>query len=300
MRQRTLVRPVSCTGIGFHSAAPVRLSLEPAEAGTGVVFVRSDLPIPFEIPAGPGAVRVDRYVSLLGAGRALVAETEPLLAALYGLGVDNVRVEVNGPELPAMDGSAAPFVYLIRSAGLQRLEAPRPVLRLARPVEVREVERRARVKPAPDLGIDYRVAFEHPAIGKQALSLDTFDVRAFGREIAPARRFAFARDVRIQRRAGAARGASAENCVLLEEGALGELGALRWRDEFVRRRVLELCAALALLGADIRGTFRVEGGGRTLHSKLVAALLAARVPAARGVTRSVRARWRGVGQPPGR
>ena len=271
--QQTLAERVTCTGTGLHSGASVRLELIPARAGTGIVFVRTDRTHAVEIPARPGGVTSTRLATTLGSGEASVGTVEHLLAALYGLGIDNVRVAVEGPELPVMDGSAASFVYLIRSAGVKAQREPRPVLRVLAPIEVDEGDRRIRIEPARGLRISYAVDFAHPAIGRQELKLDRLDAARFESEIASARTFGFLQDVRALWSAGLARGGSLHNTVLLDDRRVVNQDGLRWPDEFVRHKVLDLLGDLALLGVGIEGHVKVERGGHALHHRLVAALL---------------------------
>jgi UDP-3-O-[3-hydroxymyristoyl] N-acetylglucosamine deacetylase len=272
-RQQTLAEKISCTGKGLHGGAPVHLSLCPARAGSGIVFVRTDRAHPIEIPARPGAVSCTRLATTLGSGDAGVRTVEHLLAALYGLGVDNVRIAVDGPELPVMDGSAAAFVYLIQSAGIVVQPEARAVLRVLEPIEVVEGGRRIRIEPARGLRVSYVVDFRHPAIGRQELRLGVLDGRRFEAEIAPARTFGFLQDVRALWSEGLARGGSLDNAVLLDETRVLNPGGLRWPDEFVRHKVLDLLGDLALLGVAIDGHVEVECGGHALHHRLVAALL---------------------------
>ena len=272
-RQQTLAERVSCTGSGLHSGAPVRLVLSPARAGTGIVFERTDRAHPVEIPARPGSVRSTRLATTLGTGDASIGTVEHLLAALYGLGVDNVRISVDGPELPVMDGSAASFVYLIRSAGLKAQAEPRPVLRVLEPIEVDEGGRRIRIEPARGLRVSYAVDFAHPAIRRQELRLASLDPNVFERELASARTFGFLQDVRVLWNAGLAKGGSLRNTVLLDDTRVVNPDGLRWPDEFVRHKALDLLGDLALLGVAIDGHVKVECGGHALHHRLVAALL---------------------------
>ncbi len=272
-QQQTLAERVSCTGTGLHSGAPVRLELLPAREGTGIVFVRTDRTHAVEIPARPVGVTSTRLATTLGSGAASVATVEHLLAALYGLGIDNVRVSLDGPELPVMDGSAASFVYLIRSAGIRVQREPRAVLRVLAPIEVDEGDRRIRIEPARWLRVSYAVDFAHPAIGRQELKLDRLDARRFETEIAPARTFGFLQDVRALWSAGLAQGGSLHNTVLLDDTRVMNEGGLRWPDEFVRHKVLDLLGDLALLGVAIEGHVKVERGGHALHHRLVTALL---------------------------
>jgi UDP-3-O-[3-hydroxymyristoyl] N-acetylglucosamine deacetylase len=271
--QQTIAEKVSCTGIGLHSGAPTQLVLHPARAGEGISFLRTDARTPVEIPARSSEVSSTRLATTLGHGDASVRTVEHLLGALYGLGIDNVRIEVDGPELPVMDGSAAPFVYLIRSAGVFRQRERRRSLRLRRPIEVRDGDRSIRVEPARELRVRYAVDFEHPAIRRQELELAPLDAERFDREIAAARTFGFLRDVRALWSAGLARGGSLDNTVVLDETRVVNPQGLRWPDEFVRHKVLDLCGDLALLGLPLIGHVHVERGGHALHQQLVAAIL---------------------------
>jgi len=274
VQQQTIAETVSCTGTGLHSGAPVQLTLRPAPADSGVVFVRSDRARPVEIRANAAALRATRRSTTLGSGDATVGTVEHLFAALFGLGIDNVRAEVNGPELPIMDGSAAPFVYLLRSAGIQRQPAPRAELCIRRPIEVVDGRRRIRVEPSRSFRISYAVEFDHPAIGRQEFHLDAGDPQRFEREVSAARTFGFLGEVRALREAGLALGGSLDNTVVLDDRAVVNRDGLRWPDEFVRHKVLDLFGDLALLGLPLRGHVHVERGGHALHQRLVAAIAA--------------------------
>jgi UDP-3-O-[3-hydroxymyristoyl] N-acetylglucosamine deacetylase len=273
VRQHTVSEKVSCTGVGLHSGAPVQLTLRPARASSGIVFVRRDISHPVEIAARPASVTSTANATTLGSGKLAVATVEHLLAAFYALGIDNARVEVDGPEVPVMDGSAASFVYLVRSAGLFEQRGIRPELRVRRPVEVVDGARRIRIEPAARLEIRYAVDYAHPAIGRQELRLDRIDAEVFERELAAARTFGFLRDVRRLWEAGLGRGGSFDNAVLLDDERVANPDGLRWPDEFVRHKVVDLLGDLALLGVAVRGRVTVERGGHSLHQKLVAELL---------------------------
>lgn len=274
MNQHTIAEKVSCTGIGLHSGAPVQLTLLPARADSGIVFVRTDCADSLEIPARSACVRSTRLATTLGRGEARVGTVEHLLSAFYGLGIDNVRVELDGPELPVMDGSAASFVYLARSAGIFEQQSERGLLRVRQPVEVRDGARSIRIEPARSFRISYAVDFDHPAIGRQEFALDAPSPQVFEREIAGARTFGFLGEVRTLWNAGLARGAGLENTVVLDEERVVNPEGLRWPDEFVRHKVLDLLGDLALLGPPVQGRVIVERGGHALHQKLVSALLA--------------------------
>lgn len=272
MRQRTIAEKISCTGIGLHSGKPVQLTLHPARTDSGIVFVRTDLAHPVEIPATPAALSRTYLATAIGCGDATIDTVEHLLAAVYGLGVDNVRIEVEGPEVPGMDGSAASFLFLLRSAGLFVQNAPRRVLRIRRPIEIRDGDRSIRIDPARELRVSYAIDFEHPLIGRQKLRDLVIDEAHFERDLARARTFGFAEQVAALWQAGRARGASLDNTVVLASDRVLNRGGLRFPDEFVRHKALDLIGDLALLGSRVHGHIRVERGGHALHQQLVAAL----------------------------
>ena len=271
--QRTIAEKISCTGIGLHSGAPVQLTLHPARAGAGIVFVRTDLTRPVEVPANHSAVTSTRLATTLGCGDATVGTVEHLLAALFGLGIDNVLVEVDGPEIPVMDGSAASFVFLIRAAGIFDQGVPRRSLRIRRPLEVRDGDRLIRIEPGRDLRVTYSVDFAHPAIGRQQLRDLVIDDESFESEICRARTFGFLREVEALWRSGLARGGNLDNTVVMDEFRVLNRDGLRWSDEFVRHKALDLLGDLALLGLPLEGHVVVERGGHALHQRLVRALL---------------------------
>jgi UDP-3-O-[3-hydroxymyristoyl] N-acetylglucosamine deacetylase len=275
--QRTIAEKISCTGIGLHSGAPVQLTLQPARAGTGIVFVRTDLGPGVEIPARPEFVVDTRLattlgLSVLGIGEARVGTIEHLLAALRGLRIDNVRVELDGPEVPVMDGSAAAFVFLVRVAGIFEQGAPRRVLRPTEAIEVRDGDRWARFEPGRGLRISYEVDFDHPAVGRQAIRGLEITPASFDAELSRARTFGFLRDVQALWRMGLGKGGSLDSAVLLDDRGVMNRDGLRWRDELVRHKVLDLIGDLALLGADLEGHFHVHKGGHALHQALVSEL----------------------------
>jgi UDP-3-O-[3-hydroxymyristoyl] N-acetylglucosamine deacetylase len=278
VNQRTIAEKISCTGVGLHTGKPVQLTLHPARANTGIVFVRTDLPQPVEIPASPASLsgRV-HLATTLGRSGATLDTVEHLLAATYGLGIDNLRVEVEGPELPGMDGSAASFVFLLRAAGFYEQGALRPLLRIVRPIEIREGARSIRIEPGRGLRVSYAIDFDHPCIRRQSLHDVAIDPETFEREIARARTFGFVAEVDALWRAGRARGACLDNTVVLDAHRVLNRDGLRFPDEFVRHKVLDLLGDLALLGVRVEGHIRVERGGHALHQKLVAKLAADRL-----------------------
>jgi UDP-3-O-[3-hydroxymyristoyl] N-acetylglucosamine deacetylase len=262
--RRTLRRAVGCTGIGLHSGKPVRLELKPAPAGHGIRFLRTDVGV--EIPASiEYLARLDHATTLSRDGVS-VSTVEHLLSALQGLGVDDVLVEVDGPEVPILDGSAAPFVILIHEVGLKPLAAPRHYLKILRPVEVVRGAKSIRISPADHFRVSYVIGFDHPLLRHQAAS---FRVAAdtFAESIAPARTFGFLREVETLRRSGLALGGSLDNAVVIgETGVLNN--RLRFEDEFVRHKVLDAIGDLALLGHPVVGHVEATRAGHALHAAL--------------------------------
>ena len=274
LSQQTIAEKISCTGIGLHSGAPVQMTLHPARVGAGIVFVRTDLAHPVEIPVHHGAVASTNMATTLGRGDATVSTVEHLLSALYSLGIDNVRIEVDGPEVPVMDGSAAPFVFLLRSAGIYDQREVRRRLRIRRTVSVRDGDRTIRIEPDDRLRISYAVDFAHPAIGRQRLDRVEIDADGYEDEISRARTFGFLREVEALWKAGLARGGNLDNTVVMDDERVINPSGLRFRDEFVRHKVLDLLGDISLLGMPIRGHIVAERAGHALHQQLVQAILA--------------------------
>jgi UDP-3-O-[3-hydroxymyristoyl] N-acetylglucosamine deacetylase len=275
-QQRTVAEKVSCTGVGLHTGLQLALTLHPARANSGIVFVRRDGPVPVEIPARPSSVHSTLHATTLASPRdasVRVTTVEHVLSALYAMGIDNARIELDGPEVPALDGSAAGFVDLVRSAGVYIQKEPRALLSIRRPVEVRDGDRSIRIEPSDRLRIHYAVDFDHPVIAHQELVLPRVDERIFVRELSRARTFGFLHEVSALLRAGLARGGSLENTVVLDEEVVLNAEGLRWPDEFVRHKIVDLLGDLALLGIPIQGFVSVERGGHALHQMLVQELL---------------------------
>jgi UDP-3-O-[3-hydroxymyristoyl] N-acetylglucosamine deacetylase len=267
--RRTLRRVVGCTGIGLHGGKPVRLQLKPAAAGHGIRFLRTDVGV--LIPASlEHLARLDHATTLSRDGVS-IDTVEHLLSALHGLGVDDVLVEVNAPEVPILDGSAAPWVILIHEAGLRPHAAPRQYLKVLRPIEIVRGGKAARLLPADHLRVSYTIGFDHPLLRHQALSLRVTP-ETFAEQVAPARTFGFLRDVEMLRRSGLALGGSLENAIVIgESGVLNN--KLRFEDEFVRHKILDALGDLALLGHPLVGHLEVVRGGHALHAALAQRLL---------------------------
>ena len=270
-RQHTLAAPVRFSGVGLHTGVPVKLTLTPAPANSGIVFKRSDLE-GFSIKANAvNVARVSYATSLMRKG-VLVSTTEHLLSALAAAGVDNVIAEIDNLESPIMDGSALPFAREIARVGLRRQRAKRSYLRVLKPVEIVEGAKRIAVYPSDEYSITYHIDFRHPQIGKQMLELaPSPDV--FLKEIAPARTFGFFEEVETLRKAGLVRGGSLENAVVLSrDGVLNPQG-LRFSDEFCRHKILDLMGDLALLERPIAGHVIAHRAGHAMHYALVSRLL---------------------------
>jgi UDP-3-O-[3-hydroxymyristoyl] N-acetylglucosamine deacetylase len=271
MRQQTTLRTtVSIEGVGLHSGHPVRARFRPAPPGQGLVFTRRDHP-DWPIPARLGAAATFDYATTLKHGDVSIGTVEHVLAAAAGVGLDNCLIEIEGPEVPILDGSALPFVRLFHAAGFERQDARIRPLTLARPVEVIRGDRRIVYEPdGPGLTISYEIDFPHPIVGRQDL---TFIQRPddFASQIAPARTFGFAREVEELRRRGLARGGSLQNAVVLDDTGIIS-GPLRFRDEFVRHKILDLLGDLVLLGAPLHGRIRAWKAGHALHIEFARAI----------------------------
>ena len=271
--QTTLRTSVSIDGVGLHSGHPVRAHLRPAPAGHGLVFVRLDRPDK-PIPARLAAASTFEYATTLKLDGTSIGTVEHVLSAAMGEGLDNCRIEIDGPEVPILDGSALPFVRLFHAAGLERLDARVRPLRVDRRVEVTRGDRS--ISYVPDgaaLTITYEIDFPHPVVGRQEL---TVSVRPeeYGTRIAPARTFGFARDVELLRSRGLARGGNLHNAVVLDDAGVLS-GPLRFRDEFVRHKILDLIGDLSLLGSPLTGHIRARKAGHALHVEFARALEAA-------------------------
>jgi UDP-3-O-[3-hydroxymyristoyl] N-acetylglucosamine deacetylase len=268
--RRTLRTSVSCTGTGLHCGRPARLTLHPAPAGYGIRFVRSDLGL--EVPARLEYLDGVEHATTLRRGDATVGTVEHLLSALYAVGVDDVRIVVDGPEVPILDGSSAPFVVLIHEAGLRAHAEPRAALAVLRPIEVQVGDKWARLLPAAGFEISYAIAFDHPLLRHQAIELDV-SVESFVEQIAPARTFGFLSEVEALQRQGLARGGSLDNAIVIGDTAVLN-GTLRFEDEFVRHKVLDAIGDLALLGRPLMARLEAYKAGHAVHVALARAVVA--------------------------
>ena len=267
MRQHTIRKPVSIEGVGLHSGKVARVTMSPAPQDAGVVFkVRATGE---RIPARPESVVNSHYATTLGVHGTRIQTVEHLMAAFGGLGIDNVEVEVDGTEIPALDGSAKPFVAMLTAAGRVQQSARRRALTLPCPLKVGSAGRWLHIVPSETFRITYTLDNDHPAIGTQALSWLPSE-RSFVEEFAPARTYGFLRDLGLMRKNGLARGGSLDNAIVL--GNRGALNGLRYDDEFVRHKILDLMGDLALLGRPIGAHVIARNGGHALNLELVLAV----------------------------
>ena len=268
--ERTIRTPAECSGVGLHSGAPVHLRLLPATAGTGVVFRRTDLDN-FEVEAVCRNVAKVSYATSLMKKGVLISTTEHLLSAFIGMGVDNAIVELDNLELPILDGSAQPFIDMITSAGLRQQRRKRVYLKILRPYEMREGDKFIGVYPGERYSVSYAINFPHPLIGSERFQVELSN-GAYVREIAPARTFGFLEQQQAMLNMGLIRGASRENCIVLTADGVDN-GPLRYPDEFVRHKVLDLIGDLALFGKRILGYVKADRAGHAMHTAIVTRIL---------------------------
>jgi UDP-3-O-[3-hydroxymyristoyl] N-acetylglucosamine deacetylase len=268
--QRTLRRHISCVGIGLHSGNKVTLSLRPAPADFGIRFQRTDIGH-HEVPATVRHLAALQLATGLAREEVSVETVEHLLAALVSLGIDNVVVELKSPEVPIMDGSAAPFVYLIHEAGVKMLQTPRKYLKIVRPIAISRGDKRIALFPSDHFKVTYSVSYDHPLLRHQSRTIRISE-ESFVEQIAPARTFTFLKDVEMLRQNGLALGGSLENAIVLgETGVLNN--ALRFEDEFVRHKILDAIGDLALVGYPVIGHLVAHRAGHALHTEFAAKIL---------------------------
>jgi UDP-3-O-[3-hydroxymyristoyl] N-acetylglucosamine deacetylase len=273
LRQRTIAREVQCSGIGLHTGAPVTIALKPAPENHGVTFRRLDVAASREIPARAEYVVDTALATTLGKDGTKVGTVEHLCSALCGLGIDNLRVEVNGPEVPILDGSAAPFVFLLRSAGVTEQRKHKRFLVIRKTVSVRDGDRAASFAPGTQFTVSSTIDFKHPLISDQTYRV-AFSAGAYQREIARARTFGFLRDVEALKKAGLARGGSLENAIVVDDFSILNPDGLRFPDEFVRHKILDAMGDVFLFGMPTIGVMRAHKSGHALNHRLVARVLA--------------------------
>ena len=274
-RQRTLKTTIRATGVGLHSGQKVFMTLRPAAADTGIVFRRTDLDPVAEIPARADLVTETMLCTGLTEGPGKVMTVEHLLSALAGLGIDNCYVDLSASEVPIMDGSAGPFVFLLQSAGIQEQAAPKRFIRILEPVEVRDGDKIARFDPYDGFKLDFTVQFDHPAIpSAQSRAMVDFSTTTYVKEVSRARTFGFMRDLEFMRERNLGLGGSMDNAIVLDEFRVLNEDGLRYADEFVRHKILDAVGDLYLAGHPVLGAFTGFKSGHALNNKLVRALMA--------------------------
>lgn len=275
LKQRTLKQSISATGVGLHSGEKVTLTLKPAPADHGVVFQRVDLPDTPAMRVAPTAVNDTRLSSALEFSGARVATVEHLMSALAGLGVDNVLIELTAAEVPIMDGSSGPFIYLLQTAGLQELDVPKKFVRILKPIEVIDGDKWAKFTPHHGFKAEFTIDFAHPVFefSGKTVTID-YDSQSYVDEISRARTFGFMHEVEYLRANGLAKGGSLDNAIVLDEYKVLNGGGLRYDDEFAKHKVLDAIGDLYILGYPIIGQFTAFKSGHALNNQLLRALLA--------------------------
>jgi UDP-3-O-[3-hydroxymyristoyl] N-acetylglucosamine deacetylase len=275
LQQHTLAGPAVCAGVGVHSGSHVRVAIRPAPVDTGVVFVRTDVTDrDNRVPVTPGAVgRTQLNTEIGNAAGVTVSTIEHLMAALAALGVDNVIVEIDGPETPIMDGSGLPFVQLLDRAGRRPQGKARRFIEILEPVVVEEGDKRAALLPCPRFEVQFEVAFKSAAIGRQSVDLEITET-SFRRELAAARTFGFLHEVEALRAMGLARGGGLDNAIVIDGDQILNPEGLRMQGEFARHKALDAIGDLYVLGAPLLGRFEGRYAGHALNNKLVRALMA--------------------------
>ncbi|MDX1582775.1 MAG: UDP-3-O-acyl-N-acetylglucosamine deacetylase [Thermoanaerobaculia bacterium] len=286
MTRKTISTIVAIEGVGLHSGIYTKLELRPAAAGDGIQFIRRDLH-DLRIPASQSSTTALDYATSVGIDDVSIGTIEHLLSALFGMGITDVDLCIDGPEVPIIDGSAAPFVHLVDAAGVKSLDEEIEPLSITSPIFVEHGDKWIRMEPAEELSVRYEIDFNHPTIGVQAIDY-RFDPKSFESEIAPARTYGFLSEVEKLRALGLARGGSMENCIVLDDEGITN-GPLRFDDEFVRHKIVDLFGDLVLTGRPVVGRIEAHKAGHALHSRFVRELLehgteGAKQPARRSAT----------------
>ena len=277
--QRTLKTLTKAVGVGLHSGQRVELTLRPAAPDTGIVFRRVDLPEPVDIPVNANAVSDTRLASTIANGGAKVHTIEHLMSACAGLGIDNLIVDITAEEVPILDGSAASFVYLIQSAGIELQKVPKRFIRVLKPVEVREGEGRhlkwARLEPYHGYKLSFEIEFDHPAVNATGQRVE-FDLGTgqYAREIARARTFGFTRDVEMMRSHGLALGGGLDNAIVMDDVKVLNADGLRYADEFAKHKILDAMGDLYIVGRPLLAAYSAYRSGHAMNNQLLRALLA--------------------------
>ena len=275
LNQRTLKNAIRATGVGLHTGQKVLMTLRPAPTNTGIVFRRTDLATPVDVPAQAHLVGETMLGTTLIQGDVKICTVEHLLSALAGLGIDNCFVELSAPEVPIMDGSAGPFVFLVQSAGIEEQNALKRLVRIRKPVEVREGDKWARFDPYDGFKVNFEIEFDHPIFHRrtQSASMD-FSSTSFLREVSRARTFGFTRDLEMLRAKNLALGGTMDNAIVLDEFRVLNEDGLRYEDEFVKHKILDAIGDLYLLGSSLIGEFSGFKSGHALNNRLLRTLMA--------------------------
>ena len=275
VHQRTLRNSIRATGIGLHTGEQVRLTLRPAAPDSGIVFHRTDLDEPVHIVGHAFNVGETQLSTTLVRDGVKISTVEHLMSALAGLGIDNCHVEIDGPEMPNMDGSASPFVFLIQSAGIEEQDAPKQFIRILKPVEVLDGDRWVRFDPHDGFRVAMSIDFNHPALEDSArLAEIDFSSTTFVKEVARERTFGFMRDLEFMRSRNLALGGTMENAIVLDDTRILNEEGLRYEDEFVKHKILDAIGDLYLLGRSVIGEFSGYKSGHSLNNKLLRKLIA--------------------------
>ena len=272
VRQRTIRNEVCCTGIGLHSGQMVNMAIKPAPPEHGISFLRKDIPSHPVIKVGFDSVVDTNLSTTIGNNGFKVSTVEHLMAAFFGLGIDNARVELDGPEVPIMDGSAAPFVFLLKSVGFKEQNNPRRFIVIREPLEISDGGRSIALLPCNELKISYTIDFNHPLLRVQTYEL-RFSGKDFVKEISRARTFGFLKDIETLRANGLAMGGSLDNAIVIDDFRILNEDGLRYKDEFVRHKILDFIGDLAVLGCPVIGHFVVDKSGHSLNQGMLRELL---------------------------
>ena len=274
IKQRSIKTVIHATGVGLHSGQKVYMTLRPAPVNTGVVFIRSDLPQPNSIRAEARRVGDTRLSTCLEEAGVRVATVEHLMSAISGLGIDNLFVDLTSAEVPIMDGSAGPFVFLLQSAGIEEQKAAKKYIRIKKPIQVADGDKWARFEPFNGFKLTYTIAFDHPVFDADNSSVTiNFADTSYAQEVSRARTFGFMQDVETLRSMGLAQGGSLDNAIVMDEYRVLNEDGLRYKDEFVRHKILDAVGDLYLLGHPLIGAFHGYKAGHALHNRLLRELM---------------------------
>ena len=270
MKQRTIGERIELVGIGLHKGVPVKMVLEPLEANSGIVFYRSDLGV--TIPMSPQNIGNTMMATVLSKGEAKISTIEHLLSAIYAYGIDNLKISVDNEEIPIMDGSAIGYCMLLDEAGIKELDANKKIMAIKKPIEVQDGDKFVRIEPSERTIFDFKIKFNHPAIKEQSYKF-TFSKQGYKEEIARARTFGFLQDVNKLRAQGLGLGGNLSNCIVLDENGILNKEGLRYKEEFVRHKILDAIGDMAILGMPLLGSYVSFAGSHKLNSLLTKKIL---------------------------